>query len=160
MSRQGSIGARSPKQLFVTQLTDHFTVDREGLGAVAYGDDGKRYKWVKFTAGSPGAATVVGDIVTYISMSLLTVTGDVSAGNGVVAGIAMSTPADGEYFWIQTKGFAAYNTALASGSNGDAFTGTGNTTDNSAKVAAAATDALSGIILDTTAKTVYLDCPD
>jgi hypothetical protein len=81
-----------------------------------------------------------------------------------VAGMFVSVPADLEYCWIQTWGYATLNTTLASGADGGVLgaTGSGGTdgvfTQCETTSSATAIKQPCGIIIDASAKLVFLKC--
>ena len=88
----------------------------------------------------------------------VTVTSDLSDGNGIGAGMFMSVPADGEFCWLQIKGPATLTTALTDGADGNALTAVG-ATDGTLDVSAAATSFICAVAIDASARKVILDCP-
>lgn len=158
-------GANGQPAIFKTQLTDTSTTDTEGVGTIRK-DGNKTYLWV---LQNDATVTVTANSAAYYvsgAMESFQVTADVSDSYGssgakaVAAGVYQSALADGSYGWIQVGGIATITTDAAAGAAGDAMTAVG-ANDKGLDVSAAATDAVCGILLDTStgAQVYYLDCP-
>lgn len=149
------------KQMFITSLDQTYTEDLEGVGAIRR-EGNKEYKWVLFSEGTGAVAAVVGNAVYYRSTSgyeISEVTSDVSNGTEIGAGILLNTPADGEYCWIQIKGFATMASGLAASAlDGDPLTATGSTDGKLAKTTAV-TDVIVAIGIDVSAFEIMCDFP-
>lgn len=99
------------------------------LGMVAWGEDGKAYRYVKFVDAVTYAA---GQVLTFASATTWDVTNDRAGGSAIaghgVAGVCLGVPAQNEYGWIQIAGLVAVNGTYSAGdflkphatSNGDA----------------------------------------
>lgn len=162
----------SKKSIFVTRLTDTSSQDLEGVGTIRQ-ERNKQYKWVQFNNGAGNVAAVAGLIATYYAVG-----GDGAAANMTVvtmdqtdsillgAGAFMSVPADGEYCWIQTKGYHAGPSGMVNaGADGTVLIPDASV-DGELTVTAGDNAANAGIrrgcavALDASAHTVLLDCPD
>ncbi len=135
-----------------------------GVGDIYVDHTGKRYKFVQYDTGAGSVAAVAGNFSYYYAPSgtsagaTTVVTSDLSDSAGVGAGMLMSTPADGEYCWIQTRGPATLNTALTAGADGNALTPVGST-DGTLDVSALVTDHIAAVAVDASAKIVFITCP-
>lgn len=127
--------------------------------------NGKVYIWAKFSAGADTPSK--GDALGYVSSSFdgYTVTSDVSAAIAdVLAGAIQNesdteVPSDGEYFWMQVKGpITLANTVADSAAAGDAICL--DTAADGTAGKAGASEPGGGWLIDATAKTVILNCPD
>jgi hypothetical protein len=133
-----------------------------GIGDVMEDSNGNTYRFVKYNTGAGSIAAVAGNVAGIyaaggVSAGQTTeVTSDVSDTAGVTAGILMSAPGNGEYGWIQTKGYATVTTTLVSGADGNALR-LSSTTDGTFKVAAAVTDHVGAIAIDASANLVFVD---
>lgn len=131
------------------------------LGDIFAGDDGKRYRFVRFDNGVGNVAAVAGNFAYVLAPSgtsagaTTTVTSDLSDSAGVGAGVFMSAPADGEYCWVQIAGYATLTTALTAGADGNALTPVG-ATDGTLDVSALVTDHICAIAIDASARIVLL----
>ena len=148
-------------------LTETYTADKLlegkgfGLGDIYHDHSGKVYKFVKFDNGTGNVAAVAGNMAYYVAETgaeTVTVTSDLSDGNGIGAGMFMSVPADGEFCWLQIKGPATLTTELTAGADGNALTAVG-ATDGTLDVSALVTDFICAVAIDASAKKVILDCP-
>lgn len=110
----------------------------------------KVYQYVKFDNGTGNVASAAGQVMYYVVGSTAddsTVTNDVSDTDiNHVAGVAMSAPADTEYFYILKQGY--YATVKTNGDDdiaaGDALIGAGDGTCNSVAQDTAPTNKLLG----------------
>lgn len=155
-------GASLTEKYTAAQLTGSEAGKAPGVGDRYVAHDGKEYKFVQYEAGSGSVAAVAGNVAYYYgttgASSATVVTSDLSDSVNVTAGMLMAAPADGEYCWVQTRGYATLNTALTAGSDGNALTAVG-ATDGTLDASAAATDHIAAIALDADAKIVLLTCP-
>ena len=94
------------KTLFVTDLTDTSTTDKEGVGTLRW-DGANCYRWVYNATES---ATVVGEVVCHDmdanpdSTLVESVYAAATADLGMLAGVCMSIIASESYGWIQVFG--------------------------------------------------------
>ena len=134
------------------------------LGVKYMSQDGLTYKYVQYDTGAGSVAAVAGNFVGYYAPSgtsagsTTVVTSDNSDTAKVGAGVLQSTPADGEYCWIQTGGAATLTTAITAGADGNALTMVG-AGDGTLDVSALVTDHIAAIAVDYSAKIVFLTCP-
>jgi hypothetical protein len=143
---------------YVQGLTEASTTQKQALGTIR--DEGdKGYKYVKYS--DAAIAAVAGTVVAYAATTgyaTNTVTPDVSADNGVGAGVMMSAAAAGtdSYHWIQIWGLSGIlEVDVVSGALGNPMT-MSTTTDSTVKVAGAVTDAVVGIAYNVTASACRL----
>jgi len=135
-----------------------------GIGDHFESADGKVYKFVQYDTGAGPVASVVGNVAYYYAPggasagATSVVTSDLSDSAGLGAGILQSTPADGEYCWIQIKGPATITPALTAGADGNALTAVG-ATDGTLDVSALVTDAVVAYAVDASAKIIMCDFP-
>ncbi len=132
-----------------------------GVGDLYASPDGRIYKFVLFNNGSGNVAAAVGNVCYYLAETGAetgTVTSDLSDSSYIGAGVFQSVPADGEYCWIQIKGYATLTTALTAGADGNALTPVG-ATDGTLDVSALVTDSICAYAVDASDKKVMLDCP-
>lgn len=131
------------------------------LGDIFVGDDGKRYRFVLYNGGAGNVAAVAGNFAYVLAPSgasagaTTTVTSDLSDSANVGAGVLMASAASGEYCWVQISGYAALNTALTAGADGNALTPVG-ATDGTLDVSALVTDHICAVAVDASAKLVLL----
>ena len=154
-------GSKGIKKIFATALTETSTIDLEGVNTIRR-DGNKTYKWVKYNNGAGDVASVAGNIAYYYGVSGDAVTGGYE--NGVVtmdltdatmgAGVFQAIIADASFGWIQIRGPATMTTAALAGSDGNALTHTGATTDGTLDVSAAVTDAVVAFATDISAKKI------
>lgn len=151
------------KQTYATPLDEHSTTDKEGVGQLRF-ERNKVYKWVKFDNGAGNVAAVVGNLCYFFGNTGYqdsVVTSDQSDGRGP-AGMFVSVPADAEYCWIQIKGHATVNQAIA-GTAADGNDLSESATDGEFTrrdaTNAAVVPALAAHGIDVSAKLVALDCP-
>ncbi len=131
------------------------------LGDCFYGSGNKVYKFVVYETGVGDVAAVTGNVSYYHGINGYRdsmVTSDVSNGIDLGAGVLQSAPADGEYCWIQTKGFASLTTALTAGSDGDPLTPTG-AGDGTLDVSATVTDHICAFACDASDNEIICDFP-
>jgi hypothetical protein len=148
------------RKIFITSLTTVSDTDVEGLGTVRQ-EGAKWYKWVVFTTGSGPVAAAAGNVVDYHGddgYEDSQVVADKTDGGVITAGVLQAAPTDGQYCWIQTKGYATLTTALTAGADGNALTSVG-AGDNTLDVSALVTDAVTAFAIDASAKLVLLNCP-
>ena len=155
--------AASLKQTYVTRLTDVDSTDKEGVGCHRY-ENGKWYKYVMFKNVTATVAGAAGSLVAYEAVNGYSnkhVVADLSDADAAVfvAGVTLAavtgTAGTAYYCWIQIKGEATLDTAVGSGAAGSPFYLT--TTDKTAAIASAATQAIAGVSMNTTTG-VVLDC--
>lgn len=135
------------KTSFIQALSDRSATEKDTLGDIRW-EGNKCYKYVQYNDGSAVAA-VVGQAAYYYLNSGYEgnqVTSDLSDSDEVGAGILMAVLGDGEYGWVQIKGFATMSIAFESGTDGSPLTPTGGTTDGNLNVAASAAHAICGAI--------------
>lgn len=101
-------------------------------GDIFWGTGGKVYKFVKYNDGTANLDLAAGDVVYYVDdtgYAAHTVTADASDSTGQEIGAGVATCAvtvDGDYFWVQIKGFATVTETLGgSAGDGDPLTATG-----------------------------------
>lgn len=134
------------------------------VGEVMAAPGGKVYKFVQYDTGAGPVAAVVGNVCYYYAVGGVSagqntiVTSDLSDSAGLGAGVLQSTPADGEYCWIQIKGDATITPALTAGADGNALTAVG-ATDGTLDVSALVTDAIVAYAVDASAKIIKCDFP-
>ena len=152
--------------LMGANLTQTYTSLEEGntpsLGDVYFGTGGKVYKFVQYEAGTAAVAGVAGEVAYYDgtgAYSTFVVTSDLSDTNGVGAGVLQSSPADGEYCWIQIKGPATLSIALSAGANGDSLTPTGAADGSLDLATAAETDHICATVDDASTNKIICDFP-
>lgn len=156
-----SVNGGQYKTTYQTKLTDVKSADVEGIGCLRL-QDGKTYRWVKFTTGSGPVASVVGGLLGFLATdkALTTVSTDYSdcvatllAGQALVAD--MTT---GYFCWIQVGGISAGLTndvtSIAVGNT------VGLSADDQGLILAADTTYPAAVAVDatTTAQKVWLDC--
>lgn len=98
------------------------------LGDIFWAPKGKVYKFIQYEAGTAAVAGVAGEVAYYVADTgypAHVVTSDLSDSSEVGAGVLQASLADGEYGWIQIKGFATLSIALTAGADGDLLTPTG-----------------------------------
>lgn len=148
-------------------ITQTYTALAENTPAV--GDHfsatgGKVYKFVQYDTGAGSVAAVSGNACYYYAPSGASagatgvVTSDLSDSAGLGAGILQSTPADGEYCWVQIKGPATITPSLTAGGDGNALTAVG-ASDGTLDVSALVTDAVVAFAVDASAKIIMCDFP-
>lgn len=158
------VGATLDLTVTATRLTGSYSYTVPGIGDIYVSHDNKTYRWVRYRAGAGAIAGVAGNAVGFyapggVSTGLTNeVSSDVSDTNGILAGVLVGAPADGEYCWIQVGGAVVITPALVSGATGNALT-LSSTTDGTLKVCAAATDYQGAALISATTKTVMLCCP-
>ena len=142
------------KQTFVTNLTDVFPTNKDGLGTIR-AENNAVYKYVQFTGTT---ATNVGDVVCYVAPASDGQSVVVDKANSAMgAGVAMAAVPSGAvaYSWIQVKGIAVVSGAVP-GTNGQALTTTGATAGNVA-VIGAFTHSSVGEAYDVTSRKMMCD---
>ena len=130
-------------------------------GERAEGNDGKIYEYVQYDEGAGSVAAAAGNVCYYYAVDghrNNQVTSDLSDSVELGAGVLQSAPADGEYCWVQIKGPATLNLALAGGADGDPLTPTG-ASDGTLDVAAAVTDHICGFAGDISDREIICDFP-
>ena len=149
------------KTSYLTALTDTSSTDKEGIGTMRL-ENGKLYRWVKFTTGTATLASVVGGLVGFLATdkTMNTVCSDYSdcvaallAGQTLVAGITTAY-----YCWIQVGGVgAALTNDITSAAVGKTVSLSG---DDQALLLAADTTHPGGVIVDATAgaQKLFLQC--
>jgi len=144
------------KTIFITDLTDSDDSAQDNLGDIRQ-ENGKRYKYVKFTA-----SVVLSDVVKYASLA--TYNASEVAGSAtqalVVAGVAVAAHVANNFGWVQIGGISA---TLAVDITGTPVVGSGIISSATTKAFAQATGELKvyGVVLDLTSPDiVLLDCPD
>lgn len=122
-------------------------------------DDGKIYKYVKYSEEAAGVDGVAGEACYYVADTgypAHTVTSDLSASDEIGAGILQVAMSDDEYAWVQIKGLATMSIALTAGADGDPLTPTG-AGDGTLDVTAAATSAVCAYANDASAQEIICD---
>ena len=157
------------KQVFVTAVDEVHDEEKDNLGDLRI-TGGKMYKYIKYNNGTANLAGSAGDAVAYYDngtagdgYSNNEVTKDTSDGVGPLgAGVLVAAMTDGDYGWIQIKGFDTLNQAVAgSASDGDPLTlGTDGalTRANDQGSGSAGVNRVA-IGVDVSAKEVLLDFP-
>jgi hypothetical protein len=158
------VGASLDQTYTAGRLTGSESHKVPGLGDIYVSHDNRRYRFVRYLAGAGAIVGVAGSAVGFYGPAgnsagaVYDVTSDVSDTNGVLAGVLVGAPADGEFCWIQTGGPVVLTPALVSGADGNAMT-LSSTTDGTLKVVAAATDYQGAVLIDSGTKTLMLACP-
>ena len=158
------VGASLDQTYTQSRLTGTESGKVPGIGDLYVSHDNKTYRFVRYRAGAGAIAGVAGAAVGFYapggtSTGLTNeVSSDVSDTNGILAGVLVAAPADGEYCWIQVGGSVVITPALVSGATGNAMT-LSSTTDGTLKVVAAATDYQGAALISASTKTVMLCCP-
>jgi len=158
------VGAQLDQSYTLADLTGTNSGKVPGIGDLFVSHDNKAYRFVRYLGGAGAIAAVIGNAVGFYAPGGVStgvsndVTSDVSDTIGALAGVLMSTPASGDYAWIQVAGITTLTPALVSGADGNALT-LSSTTDGTLKVAAAVTDAGGAVAIDASAKIVMLNCP-
>lgn len=158
------VGAQLDQSYTAADLTGANSGKVPGIGDIYVTHDNKRYRFVQYNAGAGAIAAVAGNAVGFYSPGGVSagatniVTSDVSDTSANLAGVLMSTPASGDYAWIQIGGVCTITPALVSGADGNALT-LSTTTDGTLKVAGAVTDAGGAVAIDASAKIIMLNCP-
>jgi hypothetical protein len=114
MSIENAIGA-SPKQLFVTSLTETSTMDLEGVGTIRTDQGGRAYKWVqnKHTAALTVGQAAFHSFANGAAFDNLVYDG-ATADLGAMAGIVMAASlAVDSYGWVQALGYNASVAVIA-----------------------------------------------
>ena len=143
--------------LNVTETRTSAEGPAHALGTVGQNSDGKKYKYVEYTAGA--VAAVAGNVAGYVSESDTAVTADVSTTDRVGAGVLQAAIPDGGYGWVQISGAATITTALTAGADGNALTLVG-AGDSTLDVSAAATDHVCAVAIDASAKRIKCMFPE
>ena len=160
-------GANGLPAVFKTQLDDTWSTAKDGEPVGTIRKDGnKTYMVIQYDDSAVAAAAnkavyyTSGEMENYKASSDVSDSYGSSGAKAVAAGVLQAAIADQSYGWIQVGGIATITTDAAAGAAGDAVTGVG-ANDGGLDVSAAVTDAVSGILLDTTttAQVYYLDCP-
>lgn len=128
------------------------------LGSVYFGQDGKVYKFVKYSEEAAATDGVAGEVAYYLVTGGNVVTSDLSASSNVGAGVLQAAMSEGEYGWVQIKGIATLSIALTAGSDGNALTPVG-AGDGTLDVSALVTDHVCAIALDISEKIILCDFP-
>ena len=130
------------------------------LGGIFCADDGKKYKYIKYSEEAAATDGVIGEVAYYVAADTTgyTVTSDLSASDEVGAGVLQAGLSDAEYGWVQVTGVATLSIALTAATDGAPYTPTGSA-DGTLDVATAATDAICAFGLDTSANIILCDFP-
>ena len=99
---------KGQKVVWSGAVTEDHSTQKETVGAVRYHGT-KVYKYVHFTQGATAVAS--GDFAGYLKERRDSVTADASTTDIVPAGMFISTPADGNFCWIQVRGPATCTVA-------------------------------------------------
>lgn len=132
------------------------TTPQFALGELYSDDTNKKYKYVQYDTGAGSVAAVVGNVTYYYTADGYDnnqVTSDLSDSVGLGSGVLLSTPADGEYCWIQIRGAAVLNLALTGTVDGGALTAVG-ATDGTLDISALVTDAICAFATDGSEKKI------
>jgi|TARA_R110000744_G_scaffold286079_3_gene397392 hypothetical protein len=119
MANTYTLDDKGQKVVWSGAVTDVHTNQKEVIGSTRF-HGMKTYRYHKFDQGA--IAAVVGKLVMFKATTQDLVTSDTSAGDTtpVAAGLLVSVPADGQFCWVQTRGPATVNLALAgSAADGD-----------------------------------------
>lgn len=157
------------KSVFETALTDTWTAAQAAGIADKAGDlrwerdsEGmKCYKCVIYDTGAGPVAAVAGNVAGYYTLDGYknhTVTCDQTDILSGGAGVLMSAPGDGEYCWIQIRGFATVTTALDTGTDGVGYTAVG-ASDSTLDVVGGDTEPLNAIAGDASDKEICCNFP-
>jgi hypothetical protein len=158
-----AIGANLTKTWTAAQLLSEG--DTFSVGDIYRAGDGKVYKFVQYDTGAGPVAAVAGNVCYYYAPGGAStgvtgvVTSDLSDSAGLGAGVLQSTPADGEYCWIQIRGMAIITPNLTAGADGNALTAVG-ATDGTLDVSALVTDAVVAFCVDAGTKTIACMFPE
>ena len=158
------VGASLDRVYTADDLTGAEGYAAPGIGDVFHDNDGKVYRFVQYDTGAGSVAAAAGNVAYLYAPSgasagaTTTVTSDLSDSAEIGAGVLMAAPGDGEYCWIQVRGAATLNTALAGGADGDPLTPTG-ATDGTLDVTDAATSAVCAYAVDADAKIIMCAFP-
>jgi hypothetical protein len=157
------------KQVFVQSLTEVSLKALDTLGDIRI-EGGKIYKYVQLRNVTATVVGAAGDLVCYrantggTDSQVVTDWTDADAAP-VGAGMLLATVAGGiaavqataEFVWLQIKGNAIMSALAAPTGDGVRFKAHA-TSDKVTAAIAAFTDPAVGAVLDTTARTVLLDC--
>ena len=147
------------KKVFQGPVTQVDTTDLEELGTIRF-EGNNVYKYITYHAGATTTGAV-GDVVGYVSTTGYAnsdVTPDVSATDGVGAGVLKASMTDGQFGWIQIKGAATLSTAIGSGADGAAIT-TNGASDRAATIIDGHGEYQIGAVMGNSAKTIVCDFP-
>ena len=144
------------KTIFVTDLTDSDTSAQDNLGDIRQ-ENGKRYKYVKFTA-----SAILGDVQKYASLAAYNLSEVAASATQalVVAGVSVAVQAANDFGWIQIGG---RSDDLAVDLTGTPVVGGNVASSATTKAFAQGVTLLRsyGVVLDLTSPdVVLLDCPD
>ncbi len=158
------VGASLDRAYSASDLSGAEGYSAPGIGDVFQDDDGKVYRFVKYTGGAGNVVAAVGN-VTYLyapagasAGATNTVTSDLSDSAEIGAGVLMAAPGEGGFCWIQVRGAATLAKALTAGADGDPLTPTG-ATDGTLDVTDAATSAVCAYAVDASAKIIMCAFP-
>lgn len=109
------------KQVFVTSVDEVHDEEKDNLGDLRW-EGGKLYKYIKYNDGTGNLDGAAGDVVTYFDNGTAgagygnnEVTKDFSDGtDSFPAGVLVAAMTDGQFGWIQLKGFDTLSTAIES----------------------------------------------
>lgn len=158
------VGAQLDQTYTAAQLTGSSSYKVPGIGDIYVSHDNKKYRFVRYLVGAGAVAAVVGNAVGFYAPGGVStgVSNDVTSDNSdtvAAAGVLVSTPANGEYCWIQTQGLATLNLALTAGADGNALYMNAAGTDGALTVMSAVTQSTAGTAIDASAKIVMMNCP-
>lgn len=152
------------KQVFASALDVPTTDRKDNLGDIRFAN-GKIYKYIQYEAGTGSVAGTAGAVVVYNGVTGHEdnkVTKDYSDGS-VVAGVLVAAMTDGQYGWMQIKGFCtlgiAFTSAPVDGQPIKKGTADGAATEST--ISGNAEDYVQniGIAIDQANLQVLLDCP-
>ena len=144
---------KGQKVVWSGAITEVHSTQKETVGAVRYHGT-KVYKQVHFTQGATAVAS--GDFAGYLKERRDSVTADFSTTDIVPAGMFVSTPADGNFCWIQVRGPATCTVANLSGVADGVVVKLDASNDKKAVAQTAGTKGVAQSI-DTTAGLIYID---
>ena len=130
-----------------------------GPGDIVWTNGGKAYKFLQYDTGVGSVAAVAVRVAYYHTEDghkLNRCTSDVSDGDHVGAGVLQSAPTDGQYCWVQIKGFATLSVAFTAGADGDPLTPFG-ATDGTLDLTAAVTDPICAFAGDASDNEIICD---
>ena len=139
-----------------------FTLGAIGMLAAKDSTSAKKYKYIKYEAGTAAVAGVTGEVCYYDGAGATAtnvVTSDLSDSVNVGAGVLQANLADGNFGWVQISGPATLTIALTAGADGNALTPVGSA-DGTLDVSAAVTDHVCAIADDISAFQIICTFPE
>ena len=156
------------KKVFATPLDDVATVTegaKEELGTIRF-EGNAIYKYIVYNDGAGSVDGELGGVTFYYAVGGVNTEGyndnEVTSDetDGVIgAGVSMSLLLDGQFGWIQIRGFATLTTTpTGSPADGDALTAVG-TSDHTLDACETVDDAQVAIVFDAGADTIICNFP-